>query len=51
MNIRTTVSYQELTGCWIDYAVPGRCFPELGDDLLAAKRSIRSTYSTPVDVG
>ena len=36
MNIRTTVSYQELTGCSIDYTVPSRCFPELGDDLLAA---------------
>ena len=36
MRIRTTVSYQELTGCSIDYTVPSRCFPELRDDLLAA---------------
>jgi hypothetical protein len=36
MNIRTTVSYQELTGCSIDYTIPARCLPKLGDDLLAA---------------
>jgi hypothetical protein len=36
MNIRTTVTYQELTGCTIDYTVPSRCFPRLPDELLAA---------------
>ena len=36
LNIRTTVAYQELTGCTIDYTVPGRCFPQLPEDVLAA---------------
>lgn len=33
------MSYQELTGCSIDYTIPARCFPKIGDDLLAAQRS------------
>lgn len=36
MNLRTTVFYEALTSCTIDYRHPERCFPPLTNAVLAA---------------
>jgi hypothetical protein len=36
MNLRTTVFYEALTSCMIDYRHPERCFPPLPNAVLAA---------------